>query len=193
MFWLRALSLFVPAALCAQQLTFATYQGGSGDENASGVALDSSGNVYLAGTTGSTNFPSSSTAGGGFVVKLNSAGQRQAAMLLPGVAINGIAIDPSGDAVVAGTMSAGALAPSKGAYSTPNPTGFAAKLNSTLTQTLWTATFSAIGSAKNTRPPKAPATSKRRFIISSAKHRPTRPGGPAQERACIDLVAQCTL
>jgi uncharacterized protein (TIGR03437 family) len=143
MFWLRALSLFVPAALCAQQLTFATYQGGSGDENASGVALDSSGNVYLAGTTGSTNFPSSSTAGGGFVVKLNSAGQRQAAMLLPGVAINGIAIDPSGDAVVAGTMSAGALAPSKGAYSTPNPTGFAAKLNSTLTQTLWTATFSA--------------------------------------------------
>jgi len=143
MLWLRSLILFVPAALCAQQLTFATYQGGSGDESASSVALDSSGNVYLAGTTDSTSFPSPSTAGGGFVVKLNSGGQRQAAVLLAGVAINGIALDSSGNVVVAGTMPAGTLAPSKGAYSASNPTGFAAKLNSTLTQILWTATFSA--------------------------------------------------
>jgi hypothetical protein len=54
---------FVPAALCGQQLTFATYQGGSGEETASGVALDSAGNVFLAGTTSSADFPAATTVG----------------------------------------------------------------------------------------------------------------------------------
>lgn len=38
-------------------LVFATYLGGSGDDQADAVALDQSSNVYVAGTTASTNFP----------------------------------------------------------------------------------------------------------------------------------------
>jgi uncharacterized repeat protein (TIGR01451 family) len=38
-------------------LTFSTYFGGSGDEHTPGIAVDGSGNVYLAGTTTSTNLP----------------------------------------------------------------------------------------------------------------------------------------
>ena len=141
--------LFLPAALCGQQLTFATYQGGSGTESTAGVVRDSLGNVYLAGATTSTNFPAASTAGGGFVVKLDPNGIKQlAATLIPGanVAITAIAVDTSvtpNTVVVAGTMPAGALTPTTGAYSTPNGTAFIAKLNSTLTGTLWTSTFSA--------------------------------------------------
>ncbi|MFZ0804982.1 MAG: SBBP repeat-containing protein, partial [Candidatus Sulfotelmatobacter sp.] len=36
---------------------FATYLGGSGDDSASSVAVDSRGNVYIAGSTDSTDFP----------------------------------------------------------------------------------------------------------------------------------------
>ena len=38
-------------------LVYATYLGGTGADTASGIALDSSGNVYLAGWTMSSNFP----------------------------------------------------------------------------------------------------------------------------------------
>jgi Beta-propeller repeat len=38
-------------------LTYATYLGGGAADNAYGVAVDSSGAVYVAGTTSSTNFP----------------------------------------------------------------------------------------------------------------------------------------
>ena len=38
-------------------LLYATYLGGSGADTASGIALDFSGNVYLAGWTMSANFP----------------------------------------------------------------------------------------------------------------------------------------
>lgn len=133
--------LFLPAALCGQQLTFATYQGGSGTESTAGIAQDSLGNIYLAGTTTSPSFPVASTAGGGFVVELSSSGSWLAATLIPGVSIAAIAVDASHNVVVAGTMPAGALTPSKNAYSTPNGTGFVAKLNSALTQTLWTSVF----------------------------------------------------
>jgi len=38
-------------------LVFSTYLGGSGDDGGAGITVDSAGNVYLAGTTFSTNFP----------------------------------------------------------------------------------------------------------------------------------------
>ena len=63
------------------KLTYSTYLGGNGDDVASGLALDGSGNAYIAGWTVSTNFPThnaiqSSIAGqsNGFVTKLNSSG-----------------------------------------------------------------------------------------------------------------------
>ncbi|MGA2923844.1 MAG: SBBP repeat-containing protein, partial [Candidatus Sulfotelmatobacter sp.] len=38
-------------------LVYSTYLGGSGDDEPSGIAVDSTGSVYLAGTTDSTDFP----------------------------------------------------------------------------------------------------------------------------------------
>ena len=122
--WFRYLScLFLPAILCGQQLTFATYQGGSGTETIAGIVQDPLGNLYLAGATTSTNFPVASTAGGGFVVKLSSNGSQVASILIPGVSIAAIALDASNNVVIAGAKSG---------------SGFVSKLNSALTQTVWT-------------------------------------------------------
>jgi hypothetical protein len=71
-----------PALSGSASLLYATYLGGSGGigDAASGISLDSAGNVYLEGYTGSTNFPTTSGAfqssyGGGsddaFVAKFN--------------------------------------------------------------------------------------------------------------------------
>jgi uncharacterized protein (TIGR03437 family) len=62
-----------------------------------------------------------------------------ASLLLTNTAINAIAVDASGNPVVAGFLLASTYLPG----TTPLVIGFAAKLNSTLTQTLWTSTFSA--------------------------------------------------
>jgi hypothetical protein len=63
-------------------LTFSTFLGGSADDRAYGLALDGSQNVYITGETGSTNFPTTSSAfqpalkgsSDAFICKLNSAG-----------------------------------------------------------------------------------------------------------------------
>lgn len=62
-------------------LSYSTYLGGSSDDFGSGVAVDTSGNVYVTGATGSTNFPTlnpqqPTNAGGfdAFVTKLNRTG-----------------------------------------------------------------------------------------------------------------------
>jgi hypothetical protein len=64
-------------------LTYSTYLGGAGLDSANQVALDSSGNNYLAGVTCSSNFPTvqpaQATAGGNcdaFVTEINSTGPR---------------------------------------------------------------------------------------------------------------------
>ena len=43
-------------------LTFSTYLGGSGNDRAYGLALDSSQNIYITGSTVSTNFPTTTGA-----------------------------------------------------------------------------------------------------------------------------------
>jgi len=65
----------------ATAIVFSTYLGGSGSDQATALALDSSGNVWLTGATSSTNFPLlnavySQPAGGNdvFVTNLNSTG-----------------------------------------------------------------------------------------------------------------------
>jgi hypothetical protein len=63
-------------------LVYSTYLGGTGYENSSGIAVDSSGNAYLTGATDSTDFPTTPGAfrttfpgfGSGFATKLNPSG-----------------------------------------------------------------------------------------------------------------------
>ncbi len=95
-------------------LSYSTYLGGSGTDAAYGIAVDPSGNAYVAGLTFSTNFPTSnafqSSYGGGtydgFVTKLSADGST----LLYSTYLGGsgediayaIAVDSSGDAYVTG-------------------------------------------------------------------------------------------
>jgi uncharacterized protein (TIGR03437 family) len=95
-------------------LSYSTYLGGSGDDVATDIALDSSGNAYITGLTTSTNFPTRDPAqpnyGGGeidaFIVKFNPAGTSLVyATYLGGNNEDqalGIAVDPSGSAYVTG-------------------------------------------------------------------------------------------
>jgi hypothetical protein len=74
--------IFVTKLNAAGDILWSFVIGGSGFDSPAGVASDPDGNVYLAGCTGSTNFPTlnafrataSSTNVNGFVLKLDSAG-----------------------------------------------------------------------------------------------------------------------
>src|SRR5205823_13013770 len=63
-------------------IVYSTYLGGNGPDTSTGITVDSSGNIYIAGSTGSTNFPLvnpiQAVYGGAitdwFVAKLNAAG-----------------------------------------------------------------------------------------------------------------------
>jgi Beta-propeller repeat/Cep192 domain 4 len=106
-------------------LLYSTFLGGSGDDHARGIAVDSSGNAYVAGNTASSNFPISTGAtaafqgtfqgsgafglGDGFVTKLNPAGTGSSDLVystyLGGAnddVANSITVDSSGKAYVTG-------------------------------------------------------------------------------------------
>ncbi|HYJ04808.1 MAG TPA: SBBP repeat-containing protein, partial [Chthoniobacterales bacterium] len=112
-------------------LVYSTYLGGDQSENAYGLALDSSGNVYITGFTGSTDFPTlnafDSTFGGpfasdAFVAKINAAGSALVySSYLGGNAEDtgfGIAVDPAGNAYVAGWTSSKCFPTTTGAFDT---------------------------------------------------------------------------
>jgi hypothetical protein len=97
-------------------LIYSTYLGGSGDDTGSAIALDSSNDVYITGSTFSANFPTynpiqATYAGNGtttnaFVAEINSAGSALVYSTYlggsgPDVG-NGIAVDTAGNAYVAG-------------------------------------------------------------------------------------------
>jgi beta-propeller repeat-containing protein len=109
-------------------LVYSTYLGGGGFDDGSGIAVDGSGNAYVTGGTGSTNFPTAnplqaSIGGGGdaFVTKINAAGSalvystylggRLHALVQPpgvgpaGDGASGIAVDGAGNAYVTGVTS----------------------------------------------------------------------------------------
>jgi len=98
-------------------LAYSTYLGGSGDDEAYALALDTSGNVYVAGETASTNFPvanaAQSTFGGGpydaFVAEVSAAGGGTVyATYLGGSgddAAFGLAVAPDGSVAVTGLTS----------------------------------------------------------------------------------------
>ncbi len=95
-------------------LVYATYLGGSGHDIGRGIAVDISGNAYVTGQTGSTNFPTSSpfqAANAGatnvFVAKLNAAGSALTYSTYLGGSANdlgySIAIDAGGSAYITGS------------------------------------------------------------------------------------------
>jgi hypothetical protein len=98
-------------------LVYSTYLGGSGNDYGYGIAVDSSGNAYVTGSTSSTNFPTAypvqSEYGGdpadAFVAQLNAAGSALVYSTYLGGqgddSGNGIAVDSSGNAYVAGMTS----------------------------------------------------------------------------------------
>jgi hypothetical protein len=94
-------------------LSFSTYLGGSDVDEGSAIAVDGSGNVYVAGITDSTNFPLLSSLQPGltggqqeaFVVKLDPTGKLVYSTLLGGGGQNNstsIAVDTAGNAFIAG-------------------------------------------------------------------------------------------
>jgi hypothetical protein len=94
-------------------LVYSTYLGGSGNDGGAGIAVDSSGNAYITGSTASIDFPTSnafqaSLAGNfdAFVAKLDAAGNALVYSTYFGSYDTGsaIAVDASGSAYVAGTV-----------------------------------------------------------------------------------------
>ena len=96
-------------------LIYSVFLGGGNLDKATGIAVDLSGNAYLAGYTDSTDFPATSgafqvTNGGNtdaFLAKLNAAGSSLVyATYLGGSGIDygrGVAVDASGDAFITGS------------------------------------------------------------------------------------------
>ena len=87
-------------------LAWATYIGGKLTDTAATIALDRSGNVWIAGVTASPEFPNQQgwTKGGDFVVGLNAAGSSllYSAQYPSGTVSQSVAVDPTGTVHVAG-------------------------------------------------------------------------------------------
>jgi hypothetical protein len=91
-------------------LNYSTYLGGSGDDACNGIAVDGSGNAYVAGATNSRNFPATFKAGktgdyDAFVARFGSNGARQYSLRLGGSNYDyggAIGLDASGNAYVTG-------------------------------------------------------------------------------------------
>jgi Beta-propeller repeat/Putative binding domain, N-terminal/NHL repeat len=124
-------------------IVYSTALVGNNFDNGSAIAVDASGSAYVAGVTGSSNFPVTpgsykTTPGGGndaFVAKLNSTGQISYATYLGGSGFDSataIAVDASGNAFVGGTTSSSNFQTTVGAYLTAyagNNDAFVVKLN----------------------------------------------------------------
>ena len=115
-------------------VSFSTFLGGSLGDGASGMAIDSGGNIYLVGATNSTDFPVSSGAiqsslagnSDAFVAKLSSDGSHLIyATYLGGTNAefpSGIAVDSAGSAYVTGQTYSTDF-PVKGAFQAQNLAG----------------------------------------------------------------------
>jgi hypothetical protein len=105
---------FITKLNSAGAITFSTFLGGAGNEHAGGIAVDSAGNIFVAGGTSSTNFPVVSPLYGAiggaqdaFVTKIASAGTIAFSTYLGGSGgfpeqANAIALDSAGNAYIAG-------------------------------------------------------------------------------------------
>ena len=119
-------------------LVYSTYLGGGSTDGGNGIAVDSDGNAYVAGSTTSSDFPVTNgafeTSGfGSFVTKMNPTGSSLVYSTFldagNGSFASGVAVDSNGSAYVAGTGIA-ALMGTPVAYGSGAGIGiFVAKLN----------------------------------------------------------------
>ena len=124
-------------------LVYSTYLGGSGADRGNRIAVDSSGNAYVAGSTTSADFPTANALQGthspnssdAFVTKFNAAGSTLVySTYLDGRKygrVSGLAADSAGNAYLAGATSAADF-PVVNAFQGANAGGndaFVAKLN----------------------------------------------------------------
>jgi uncharacterized repeat protein (TIGR01451 family) len=148
-------------------LSFSAYFGGTGDEHASSVAIDGSGNIYLAGSTTSPTLPvggittvlQSALAGtqNVYIAKINPAlnPPLQYVTFLGGTGSDspvGIGVDGASDPIVAGTTSSPLFPTSATAYQTRPEAGstgtmhvFVSKLNPTASSILYSTYLSGSG------------------------------------------------
>ena len=137
-------AMVLKLAASGSALVYATYLGGSGGDEASGVAVDGSGNAYVVGDTSSSNYPTtnayqSSLAGGhdAFVTKLDASGATLVYSTYLGGTTNdygyGVAVDGTGNAYVVGSTGSSNF-PTKNAYQSALSGGgdaFVTKLSTT--------------------------------------------------------------
>jgi hypothetical protein len=149
--------------------TWATYYGGNNDDYGFSVASNAAGDVYITGATESTNFPVSAGAfqtlyagnQDAFLVKFNASGTRQWATYYGGStprspyydavgdAGYAMALDPSGNVIVAGGTVSTDFPVSAGAYQTTKPVwpdyrAFLFKFNQAGTR-LWATHYNSLG------------------------------------------------
>jgi hypothetical protein len=124
---------------------YSTYLGGNADDRCNKIAVDASGNAYIAGETGSSNFPTAnafqSTYGGGFsdgyIAKLNAAGSAFVYSTYLGGdvfdAAHALTIDSTGSVYVTGRTTSSTFPtvnPIQAAYSGgPGADAFVTKIN----------------------------------------------------------------
>lgn len=185
-------------------LVYETYLGGSGGYDsaatseegdlADAIAIDSSGNAYVAGETDSSNFPVSANAfqatykgtsnqtTNGFVAKLSSDGTALIySTYLGGTGVNGVggdsigglAIDGSGDAYLTGGTFSSDFPSSSNAYQTTNKAApiqlsnaFVTKLNPTGTALIYSTLLG--GSGDSNSPPYNGGDAASAIIVDSA-------------------------
>lgn len=139
-------------------LIYSTYQGGSGADYAYAIAVDSIGNTYVTGGSGSANFPTTNPLQGSlkgaedvFVTKINPSGTAKLySTFLGGGGMDeghGIAVDVQGNAYITG--SAGSIDfPTKNAIQTTaggSGDAFVAKLNGTGSALVYSTYLGGIG------------------------------------------------
>lgn len=111
-------------------IAYSTYLGGSAEDDAYGIAIDSGGNAYITGQTASTDFPvtagSYQTANGGgfdaFVTKISASGSTLVYSTFIGGSAsdsgNSIAVNAAGNAFVAGGTGSSNFPTTAGAFQT---------------------------------------------------------------------------
>jgi hypothetical protein len=132
--------VFVTELSSTGSLVYSTYIGGSSDDSGNAITMNASGNIFVAGGTKSSDFPTKSAyqsslkgAENAFVLELNSTGSTlMYSTFLGGTGTdvaNGLALDSGGDAYVVGSTTSTDFPPLN---PLPSETGdgFVTKLNS---------------------------------------------------------------